>query len=80
MELMMKGNFKVVALRFLVDGDKSYRPNELITSGTLFEEREYYAEVGSVRIEYDSGARNTKQAVPVVVSVREPRTKSKRGS
>lgn len=43
-------NFKVKARTFLVDGDRSYRPGEEITTGQLYDLREYYAVVGCVEV------------------------------
>lgn len=43
---------KLVALRNLVEKDKTYRPGDVIEEGgELYKRREYYAKIGMVRIE-----------------------------
>lgn len=43
---------RVVALRNLVEGEASYRPGDTVAEGTqLWEQREYYARIGMVRVE-----------------------------
>lgn len=44
---------RVIALRYLVDKRHNYKPGDVISEGTLYEQRDYYARVGSVRIEND---------------------------
>jgi len=45
---------KILALKYLADGDKNYIPGDQITVGRLYTEAEYYASIGSVRIVDDA--------------------------
>jgi len=41
---------KVIAKKYIVDGDKSYRPGDEITEGQIYEQRQYYEALGQLEI------------------------------
>lgn len=40
--------FKYFALKYISDGNKTYIPGDEITSGRVYEEREYYVNIGTL--------------------------------
>jgi hypothetical protein len=44
---------KVIAQAYLIDSDNQYKPGDQITEGYLYDQAEYYAGIGKVRIEPD---------------------------
>lgn len=41
---------RVIATAYLVEGDRNYSPGDVIADGLLYQQAEYYARLGHVRI------------------------------